>query len=193
MDEDIKSRAFQLLGNFIRKKRIEQNLTQEELGARVGYGEQTRRQAISQIERGNVSIPNKKLNLFIDELKLDNTFVTQVNYHLSKGEYAEAVRLLEDREELEYKIAVQLTPHEPIHPEEASGERQGTQAQLREAPETDGAEAIVNTVAEIAEEVEAAIETAEIKLSKLKVLFEKELITAEEFEMKRKEILDKYF
>lgn len=190
MEEDFKSRAFQLLGNIIRKKRIEQNITQDTLGEKVGYGELTRRQAISQIERGNVSIPNKKLNLFIDALKLDNTFITQVNYLLSRGEYEEATHLLEEREEQELKIAIEISHHVPTSDEATITNLQGEQdPEIRESPHPDEADGIENSH----ETDLTAINIAEIKLAKLKVLFEKELITEEEFDLKRKEVLDKYF
>ena len=190
MEEDFKSRAFQLLGNIIRKKRIEQNITQDTLGEKVGYGELTRRQAISQIERGNVSIPNKKLNLFIDELRLDNTFITQVNYLLSRGDYEEATHLLEEREEQELKIAVQISHHVPTSQEATMENIQGNQdREISEIPETDGADGITNVI----QTDTTSIDIAEIKLAKLKVLFEKELITEEEFALKKKEVLDKYF
>lgn len=190
MEEDFKSKAFQLLGNIIRKKRIEQNITQEELGNKVGYGELTRRQAISQIERGNVSIPNKKLNLFIDALKLDNTFITQVNYLLSRGEYETAMGLLEEREEQELKIATAISHHVPTSDVAQTLSHHGEQDQeMIELPHTEEADGILNRT----ETDTASIDMAEIKLAKLKVLFDKQLITEEEFALKRKEILDKYF
>lgn len=190
MDDNFKSKAFQLLGHIIRKKRIEQNITQEELGEKVGYGIATRRQAVSQIERGSVSIPNKKLNVFIDTLKLDTTFITEINYLLSRGEYEEAAHFLEEREALELKIATTVSPHIPTSQEAIRAVIEGEQdPEMIEAAAPDGADGIENQTVKMV----VVVDEAEVKLSKLKRLFDMQLITEAEFGQKKKDILDKYF
>ncbi len=194
MEEDFKQKAFQLLGNLIRKKRIEQGFTQEDLGQKVGYGELTRRQAISQIERGGVAIPNKKLNLFINALKMDNTFITEVNFLISKGNYEDAAHLLEDREAEERKIATSLSAHIPVTTQDTismSLNQSGPDPEKLDTPHTEKADGDVNPT--IKNTLEAFTDNPETKLTKLKILFEKELITEEEYTARKKDILDRYF
>lgn len=194
MESDFKRKAFELLGDTIRKKRIEQSLTQEELGLKVGYGELTRRQAISQIERGSVAIPNKKLTLFINLLKLDNTFISEINFLISKGRYEEAAFLLEEREAEERKIAASLSVHTPMTNEDTKtlfmvmGKNDPEQIE-----EPNAEEAGENDLPSVKDTISMSFDSAEQKLTRLKALFEKALINEEEYSYKKKEILDKYF
>lgn len=101
--ENAKSNAQDLLGNYVKMKRLELNWTQEQLGINVGYAPQTAKQSISQLERGITWIPGKKLDEFIATLELDRSFFQLLQYHFSSNNYGEAEKMLTKLNEYELK------------------------------------------------------------------------------------------
>lgn len=60
-----------MIGKYIRQRRQELGLTQEELAKRTGY---TSKAAINKIEKGVNDIPQSKITLFADALEVDVTY-----------------------------------------------------------------------------------------------------------------------
>jgi len=81
----------------IRKYRIENNLTQEELAALTGY---TDRSSIAKIERGDVDLPQSKILLFASALNVDAGTLMGDVQHDSVPLSSDAATLLEDYDKL---------------------------------------------------------------------------------------------
>ncbi|MEM6271204.1 MAG: SHOCT domain-containing protein [Bacteroidota bacterium] len=92
---DLKEQCQSLLGNYLKLKRRERDLTQEEVGINVGYSPQTAKQAISQIERGVTWVPSKKLSEFVRFLELDASFFSLLSYYYSIKNYTETHNMLQ--------------------------------------------------------------------------------------------------
>ena len=101
--ENSKHNAQDLLGSYVKMKRLELNWTQEQLGINVGYAPQTAKQSISQLERGITWIPGKKLDEFITALSLDRSFFQLLQYHFSSSNYAEAEKMMKKLNDYELK------------------------------------------------------------------------------------------
>lgn len=198
MTDDKKQEALQLLGSAIRYKRIALNLTQEELGERVGYGEHTRKQAISQIERGAVAVPTKKLNDFIETLQLDATFFQRVNAAFSMGKYDEVIEMIKERDEIEKGIAKEYTPGGLDIQESDSVRDEAMPTREDDELEERGSSAVIKShhiqYIEGDDSIKPKNQMAilEAKLQTLKDLLTKGLIEEEDFKQKKKDLLDKY-
>ena len=199
MTEDKKQEALILLGNAIRYKRIALNLTQEELGERVGYGEHTRKQAISQIERGAVSIPTKKLNDFIQNLQLDATFFHRVNAEFSMGKYDEVIEMIQERDKIEKGIAEEYTPggltemqESDSVQDEAMPTREDDEAEEKSSSAVIKSHHIQYVEGDDSIKPKNDMAILETKLLVLKDLLTKGLIEEEDFKQKKKDLLDKY-
>ena len=92
---ELKDRCQNLLGNYLKLKRRERDLTQEEVGINVGYSPHTAKQAISQIERGVTWVPDKKLSEFVSFLELDSSFFSLLSYYYSIKNYTEVFNMLQ--------------------------------------------------------------------------------------------------
>jgi transcriptional regulator with XRE-family HTH domain len=163
------------------------NITQEDLGNKVGYAEPTRRQAISQIERGAIAIPNKRLNQFIDTLNLDTSFYQQLSFLLSTSKYEEVINMLEEREAREMQLAVN---REYVGGEGYSHSQTANNANVFNVTHSHAVDE--QTYTDINAEKNTILEV-EQKLLILKDLLEKNLINSADYDMKKKDILDKYF
>lgn len=198
MTDDKKQAALQLLGSAIRYKRIALSITQEELGERVGYGEHTRKQAISQIERGAVAVPTKKLNDFIQHLQLDATFFQRVNAAFSMGKYDEVIEMIKERDEIEKGIAKEYTPGGLDIQESDSVRDDAMPAREDDEEEERGSSAVIKShhiqYIEGDDSIKPKNQMAilEAKLQTLKDLLTKGLIEEEDFKQKKKDLLDKY-
>ncbi|MFN0204369.1 MAG: helix-turn-helix domain-containing protein, partial [Bacteroidia bacterium] len=207
---DSKTEAHKLLGNVVRKKRLEKGLTQEALGAELGYSSQTAKQVISQIERGAVWIPTKKVSDFIKVLNLDSIFYQKVNFLFAIGNYDEVFSLLKQRAEAELQgndlvYGVELPAQENIEAETSKqtivGGKDAPDELLEIIPETGGetqtGEMTVVLQDEASKEVESSQQpknTDELvqKLVVLKKLLDMELVSREEYKAKREELIDRY-
>lgn len=160
--ENAKNNAQDLLGSYVKMKRLELNWTQEQLGINVGYAPQTAKQSISQLERGITWIPGKKLDEFINALSLDRSFFQLLQYHFSSSNYAESEKMLKRLNEYELKrmsrsIGYELEPLTPATP--------------APAPEP------------------APKKTVEDRLTRLKNVYDKGLIDEEDYKEAKREIL----
>src|SRR5437868_2862270 len=104
MQIDKKNEARALMGEYLRRKRLECNYLQEEFGVKVGYSPTSAKQAISQIERGSVSIPKNKLDLFVKHLVLDDKLFRQLDYWESMNQYEQIVAKMQAQLKSEYGI-----------------------------------------------------------------------------------------
>ena len=161
--ENSKSNAQDLLGNYIKMKRLELNWTQEQLGINVGYSPQTAKQSISQLERGITWIPGKKLDEFITTLNLDRSFFQLLQYHFSSSNYSEAEKMLQKLSEYELKRMSKSIRYEL--------EAQSPQPQFQPIAE----------------------KSIEDRLIRLKDLFEKGLIDEEDYKQSKREVLRKFY
>lgn len=84
-----------LLGNYIKLKRRERQITQEELGINVGYSPSAAKQAVSQIERGITWLPDARLPEFIEYLHLSEDFFRRLAHYFSIKNYQYTRELLE--------------------------------------------------------------------------------------------------
>lgn len=122
MEEKNKQKAQELLGKLIKRKRIELNKTQEELGVNVGYSPQGAKQAISQLERGLGWIPTKKQEFFVQFLMLDPAFIQLLFYHYFSRNYVKSLEMLRDLEDKKLRslsTAINTSSHSPDSAESA--------------------------------------------------------------------------
>ncbi|MBF0236703.1 MAG: helix-turn-helix transcriptional regulator [SAR324 cluster bacterium] len=61
---------YKLLGEIISGARLEQGLTQKELGIEMGYAENSAGQVIHKIEDGKIPIPKRKITKLLDVLQI---------------------------------------------------------------------------------------------------------------------------
>ncbi|HHG85322.1 MAG TPA: hypothetical protein ENJ82_11305 [Bacteroidetes bacterium] len=93
-DAELKDKCQALLGNYLKLKRRERDLTQEEVGINVGYSPHTAKQAISQIERGVTWVPGKKMSEFVNFLELDKSFFSLLSYYYSIKNFSKTQEML---------------------------------------------------------------------------------------------------
>ncbi|MFW5658644.1 MAG: helix-turn-helix domain-containing protein [Bacteroidota bacterium] len=100
-----------MLGELVRRKRLDFSLLQDELGVRVGYSPTSAKQAISQIERGAVMVPARKLSPLVSELMLDEQLFRQIAFYLDINNYEEAARRLDQyfQEQFGYSMVEEKT------------------------------------------------------------------------------------
>lgn len=133
-EASVKEKCQGLLGNYLKMKRRERDLTQEEVGINVGYSPHTAKQAISQIERGITWVPDKKLNEFVEFLVLDASFFSLLSHYYSIRKYEEVYKMLRNlmdhevrsmSESMRIKIAPaeMQTPAEPVQSIESKLEK----------------------------------------------------------------------
>ena len=136
---ELKDRCQNLLGNYLKLKRRERDLTQEEVGINVGYSPHTAKQAISQIERGVTWVPDKKLSEFVRFLELDSSFFSLLSYYYSIKNYDEVFNMLQKlqahairnmSDDMQISLDKPRAAHAPEKPAVASKEDQ-LEAQLK--------------------------------------------------------------
>lgn len=164
-DAELKDNCQLLLGNYLKLKRRERDLTQEEVGINVGYSPHTAKQAISQIERGVTWVPDKKISEFVRFLELDSSFFSLLSYYYSIKNYRETYNMLG---KLEAQAIRNMSDDMQIN--------------LQKAP--------VVAVAAVA--VESKEDEMEKTLEKLKDFFEKGLIDEEDYKIAKRDALKKF-
>lgn len=162
---ELKEQCQSLLGNYLKLKRRERDLTQEEVGINVGYSPHTAKQAISQIERGVTWVPGKKMNEFVSFLELDSSFFSLLSYYYSIKNYHKSHEMLVNLQDQAIR--------------NMSGDSDVPLARSQ-------ADAPANTA------VATKGNDLESHLSKLKDLFEKGLIDNEDYKEAKRDALKKF-
>lgn len=168
MDE-MQQKAQELLGQRVKLKRIEKGLTQEELGIAVDYSVQTAKQAISKIERGQVWIPNKKVEAFNKVLGFDPQVMSLVTYHYHARNYADVIERLEKQKDWEIKTRSQAIDSKLESVNDGNNKKETR-----------------------VENSESSLAGLEEHLEALKRLREKELITEEEYSKMKQDTWKKF-
>ena len=78
----------EILGSFVKKRRIELNLSQDELARRVGYDSENSRAAIGKIEAGKQDITVTRVKELAKALDIDVEFLVTLDRAPSAGEQA---------------------------------------------------------------------------------------------------------
>lgn len=167
---ELKDSCQALLGNYLKLKRRDRDLTQEEVGINVGYSPHTAKQAISQIERGVTWVPDKKFSEFVRFLELDSSFFSLLSYYYSIKNYQETQKMLQKLEEhairnMSDDLSIPLTNSRP---------------------------AATSSPAAKPQNVESDNDRMERHLAKLKDFYEKGLIDEDDYKMAKKDALKKF-
>jgi transcriptional regulator with XRE-family HTH domain len=162
---ELKDTCQALLGNYLKLKRRDRDLTQEEVGINVGYSPHTAKQAISQIERGVTWVPDKKLSEFVRFLELDSSFFSLLSYYYSIKNYQETLKMLQKLEEhairnMSDDLQIPLNNSQPPAATTAPTEPKGAEMERH--------------------------------LSKLKDFFEKGLIDEDDYKIAKRDALKKF-
>ena len=78
----------ELLGKFIKKRRLELGLSQEELANKLGYDSENSRSTIGKIENGKQEITISRLRLLAKALDVDIELLVTLDHIPSMGEQA---------------------------------------------------------------------------------------------------------
>lgn len=78
----------EILGSFVKKRRIELNLSQDELARRVGYDSENSRATIGKIEAGKQDITVTRVKELAKALDIDVEFLVTLDRAPSAGEQA---------------------------------------------------------------------------------------------------------
>lgn len=158
----------------MKRKKLDFSLLQDELGVRIGYSPTSARQAISQIERGSVMVPARKLSPLVKELMLDETLFRQLAFYIDLGQYEEATKRLDQyfRQQFNYSMIEEKTVRQQQSNPQADARAQQPKADAQGThPKEPGIEA---------------------KLEKLKKLFEAELINEQDYDAAKQDLLSKW-
>jgi transcriptional regulator with XRE-family HTH domain len=167
MEDTHKPYALQLWGDYLRRKRLEHDLLQYQLGVSLAYSTGSAKQAISQLENGRTWVPRAKLDALIEQLKLDPSWVRQLDYFFHAHQYGRVVELL--RKQLQHDFGLELPTAQDIN----SGKP------LPKARNLDAAYA-------------KSQPSLQDKLVQLKQAWEQQLISQAEYESTRKRLLDQF-
>lgn len=167
---ELKDSCQALLGNYLKLKRRDRDLTQEEVGINVGYSPHTAKQAISQIERGVTWVPDKKFSEFVRFLELDSSFFSLLSYYYSIKNYEETHKMLQKLEEhairnMSDDLSIPLHTTQPV----------AATVPPKEAPPE-----------------ESEQDKMESHLAKLKDFFEKGLIDEDDYKIAKRDALKKF-
>ena len=78
----------EILGQFIKNRRIELRMSQEELARKMGYTSENSRATIGKIEAGKQELTVSKLKLLAKVLDVDVTILVTLDHAPSTGEVA---------------------------------------------------------------------------------------------------------
>lgn len=78
----------EILGQFIKRRRIQLGLSQEELASKLGYGSENSRSTVAKIEAGKQDITVSRLKSLAKALDVDVKFLVTLDENSSVGENA---------------------------------------------------------------------------------------------------------